>query len=576
MADSDLDKWLGASAAPIAKTGTGSPAPSAASLDAWLQAGAQNGASAQAPTQAPQYSGALRLPAIAGSSALAGAAQTLGIPGDLEAWGASHLPPALTRTNAFNPASPTQTVGLPTSAQLTGLTDSTGLTNRPDLAPGQGANPETERLLAATASGVGSAAPMLLTGGAALPTLLTGGASGLAGEGAHELFPGSQAAPIAAGLAAGTGAQGLLAAVRAGSISRLASELGTSSTVQESGQAVQSEARNWLTTTKPQALDAIWQHVNSVIPASAPTPLTHFESTLAQLAGKGGDYSNLHQAFSNSTASQIKDILDNKTPMGVGVAPSWANAHEISRAIGDMQPNPKYLSQDQLDALYGALAQDRQAVAQAHGVGAEFSAANLASKHLYDFQDRVVDNLVSGPKASGADPNPENVASQLLSAARKGGSSLSELRNQMPGAVDELGAGLLRTNPQTWLKLSPEAQAALVVSPTKRAILDQLAEQAKPESSLDRLGHTVQLGIGAAVGPEVADALGLGAGHGLLDAAQGAGANALVPHLIGLGAGIVAPTALRGAKAVVTRPGTLRLPATGAIAGANDLAVQQQ
>lgn len=88
---------------------------------------------------------------------------------------------------------------LPTSSQIQAPTNALGLTNNPSLAP----QSKGEAFAQAGAGGLGSALPVLATGGAALPIMLSGIGGGLGAEAGHEMSPNSPAAPIIGGLLGG-------------------------------------------------------------------------------------------------------------------------------------------------------------------------------------------------------------------------------------------------------------------------------------------------------------------------------------------------------------------------------------
>ena len=135
----------------------------------------------------------LRYPLMAGSAVVAGAmasiprripTQTMPTLADIPLTGAANM---LTENDFEAPAAAAERrLGVTPSVQRT--TNALGVTDNPRLKPeGLG-----ENLLAAGLT----AAPY---GGASLPGVIGATASGLAAEGAHELFPGSIVAPILAG-----------------------------------------------------------------------------------------------------------------------------------------------------------------------------------------------------------------------------------------------------------------------------------------------------------------------------------------------------------------------------------------
>lgn len=162
-----------------------------------------------------------RLPLGMASSVLGGIENTLGLPGNIESI-ATHIlqsSPSLSSvvTGGSAPTAGPPSIGqafdqwmdlgggmggmgpLPTSSQIQAPTNALGLTNNPSLAP----QSRGEAFAQAGAGGLGSALPVLATGGAALPIMLSGIGGGLGSEAGHEMSPNSPAAPIIGGLLGG-------------------------------------------------------------------------------------------------------------------------------------------------------------------------------------------------------------------------------------------------------------------------------------------------------------------------------------------------------------------------------------
>lgn len=189
----------------------------------------------------PQMEGPGRLPAMAASGLAKGAVSTLGLPGEAIDLGNKYLPNWLTRPifsvddsgfHLFPDEAPTNF--LPTVSQVTDATKALGLTDRADLEPQN----EGEKYLRAGAEGAGSAVPFLASGGAALPLLAAGTAGGLGAEGAHELLPDSDIAPVVGGLLGGLGVGSLTSGAKRLLTSRaVSSELSTAQAALESLKA---------------------------------------------------------------------------------------------------------------------------------------------------------------------------------------------------------------------------------------------------------------------------------------------------------------------------------------------------
>lgn len=175
------------------------------------QIAAQSGGSvAPAQPSAPtQIQGPMRLPLMAGSALVKGAAGLLGLPGDLENLGNEGI--NALRGWVGSPVTPQEELAqragrMPTSGEIENtLTNPLGLTNNPHLVP----QTPLERYGSALVEAIPSTAAAIGTGGAELvPGVLAGASGALGSEGAHELAPDSSWAPVVGGLAAGLGVGG--------------------------------------------------------------------------------------------------------------------------------------------------------------------------------------------------------------------------------------------------------------------------------------------------------------------------------------------------------------------------------
>lgn len=514
-----------------------------------------------------------RIPLGGASSLLSGIESAIGLPGTIESL-AQRLLPLPSTAPAAPPNSLSQAFGswldaggpmgrLPSGSELGAATNALGLTSNPALAP----QSTPERYSQAIASGLGSAIPFAGIG-APLVTLATGAAAGAASEKARDLFPNNPFVPPLVGAAVGLGGQGVASALSGQNVEKIAASLGTSSTLEEAGKAAQGAARSWLGTTMPAKLASAWAPVDAAIPAQAETPLTQTLDALHTMTKKAGGLQPVVDAISSKLPKQLLSLLQNKTPLGVGVNPSWEEVQQLRSAVGDAMANPqvvKDIPQQQLANLYRAITGDMHSVAASHGAGDLFSAANAESSRLYSVAEGPVAKLVSGAKPSPADdPLPENAAAKLLSGARKGGTDLATLRTEVPDAVDELAAAHLRGAGPDWTKLSPEAKASLVPNVRQREALD-LAMPQKLPNGLNPISHSIEGVFGLGLG---------GAATSVIGRALGIHENPVLMGQMGELIGGTAPTIYRAAKAVAKNPRLLKLPLTGALAGSNPLAGQ--
>ena len=219
----------------------------------------QDVASLLGPDQSQQNPIAHEAGLLSGS-ALGGVASGLGIPGDIQ---------ALLDKYAFGVDPSTDSKRLPTSSEIrAATTDKLGMTGTE--ATFQPTN-RGEQMAASVAGGLGAAIPALATGGAVLPTLVAGGTGGFGAELGHELMPDSALAPVIGGMAGGLGGGGLGGGLESlansGAVSRIASKLGNSTSLQSAGEALQAAGRDWVGKV-PDRIDAIFKGLDRTDPAA--------------------------------------------------------------------------------------------------------------------------------------------------------------------------------------------------------------------------------------------------------------------------------------------------------------------
>jgi hypothetical protein len=133
--------------------------------------------------------------------------------------------------------------------------------------------------------------------------------------------------------------------------------------------------------------------------------------------------------------------------------------------------------------LYGALSQSLGDTATGLGgpAAAAWAKANQVTREGADFRDGVLNNIINSRNPAQNTIDPENAANWALSAQRRGGSVLQDIRDQMPAGADALAGYSLRNmaravpsaqlgagdaiSPGSFLtrynQLAPEARAAL-------------------------------------------------------------------------------------------------------------------
>lgn len=630
----------------------------------------------------------LRKAEIAGGGLLKGIGATFGLPGTLSDLAYAHgLEPEAVH-NALSI--------LPTGQSLVN-----------DLGPLAGPEPqtETEKYLSGAAQGIGAAIPMAALGPLSAPALLgaagAGAGSGATAEVAHEMFPESQIAPIAAGLlggfagegpgavlATGLGKLGLRSAEKQASIKGAAvqtiqsnldnakllqqdltdrakqagldqteammqakqqaaekvsaaqqqadevsgavvGKLGGAKTLQEAGKVVQQRAGDWMNQL-PGKVQSILDPVYAKVPEGSEVTPTALQQTLESINTSAGSLEGLNKELKPYLPAKLQSRLDavlEGQKAGIVGPITVGDARALRTSVGEALSNPKLLNDignANVERIYGALTQDiRQSLPE--DLRPEWDAANSSTHQLYGYARNTISKVIKSPEGDG-NAAPEVTASRLVNSAKRGGTDLTALRSQLPDAADAIGAHILSTSSGDWLKLAPEAKAALVPDDVARANLDvahtsaSTAESASKtqlqnlkalhdaenlqnarELEASRLavqGHERQLAaakgakgeadaavqaFGAAAGSakgrqltraaeSIAGTIGGHALGGLAMSALG------VPPGFSTGASAVLgslPYAIEAAKAVGRNPRILQGPLIGATAG-NALSLQQQ
>ena len=519
----------------------------------------------------------------------------------------------------------------------------------------------------ANAQNLRNAAESALEQAKASHTALTGSA---AGQSARDLELSTAAAKdasqaqLTANLANAQGAHALTHIGADTTIESTAADLGEAKTVQEGGAALQDRARAWVTGKDqagnpiegggmPGKLAGLWAPVDALIPSTTPVELKAFQGALGEINKSAGELEPLAAIFKSSAPKQIQATLDRLlegkppqlgpsgeilTPGVAPVQPTWGDVQRLRTVLGDALANPKVLSDvgnQNLQHLYATLTQDMSRTAEGAGALDAFRAANEQSTKLYTLAGGPVNKVITAPKNINQETiTPEQAATAALARSTKGGSVLEELRSEplLSQGVDELAAGQLRSNPDLWSKLSPEAKDALAGTPERRAALDSaygLKDQADAElarrvseeamahkqrvkaiddvageasfnasqgaklakehldaaqdavNALKPQGHGIVRDIGLAGAGGAMERFGSGMIENLLTGAGGDTALGTMLHPLVSGAALgaaaaAAPLAWRMSKAVVKNPLLLRGPLMGATSGQQALTGQPQ
>lgn len=297
-------------------------------------------------------------------------------------------------------------------------------------------------------------------------------------------------------------------------------------TWQEAGTRLQNSARDWVSKILPSKIANAWAPVDQVVPSNMPVTLSTFGQTLHQITSDAGNAEPLAKMLRPQLPDKLKKVFDNLTSGGTawdqdivpssgptldGSAPHtpfvWQDVQNLRSALGDAMANPKLVQElgaKNTSALYAALTTDMRSAAGVAGAGNAFDTANAESTRLYNIAEGPMSKVISGPRASADDPNPENVAKSLIVGGKTGASDLSALQSEIPDGVKHLSAVAIRqlglSDPTTadsivsnkfmsnWRTMSPEAKAALVPDAAMQNKLEAAASVQGNVSSLPKGG----------------------------------------------------------------------------------------
>lgn len=506
---------------------------------------------------------------IIGTGMVEGAINTLALPDRLGELALNALPNNV--TNAFGAIAkpfidlsksvPSWTT-TPIVPQIANAARNAGLIDNPNYAP----TGVAENIESGGAKGLGGA---LLTApfggvGVGVRTLLGGTLGGIAGEAAHQAVPtgpGSTILPILAGATTAIGGSTLADILAGNRLEGVAKQLGSSTTMQQAGGELQDAVRDWKSNVLPMKLGAAASPLDAKMAHNPTVNFNNFDKTLNDITTEGGTTQPLIDMISSRLPGQLQKTMSSLPgtiyggPTGshyVIPAVPYEDARVLSSRLGDLIVNPKLIPGNDVNVvkqLYKSLRTDIGETATANGAGDEWNSFNKEASRLYSIAEGPMSKVATDINPVNDILNPEDVATKLMSAGKRGASDLAALRGEVPDAVNELAAAHLRSSPQLWPKLSSEAQEALVPNPSHRAIIDYA--HSTPSSPVTSLRHGAEALIGERVGELAAHALNLFPG---------------TPELPGL-VGIAAPAVARGLKNVLTNPSRLPYPAVGAVAG---------
>jgi hypothetical protein len=248
-------------------------------------------------------------------------------------------------------------------------------------------------------------------------------------------------------------------------VNRNAAALGTSSTIQDAGTALQGAAKSWLQDSKQQS-NTNWANFKVQVPGSTPVPVTNFQNTLQQIGQQWGGADNLSKVLQPKMAAQLQDALS--ADMVNGALP-WQALQSTRSRIGEMLESPDPIADTgkaALKQMYGALSQDMQAGAASVSPSA-LNAFNKANAYTSGMHALIDDHLQPILNTT----NPEQAAQYALSQARIGGSRLAAIDAALPGQGQNLGGMVLQQAAQNGPGRFPAAMADNKISPQAQAVM---------------------------------------------------------------------------------------------------------
>jgi hypothetical protein len=292
-------------------------------------------------------------------------------------------------------------------------------------------------------------------------------------------------------------------------IENQASNLGSSRTIQQAGEALQRDGQIWLQNFKDQSKDA-WNNFRMYMPESQPVPVANYDATLQQVRQDLAEAAKHADVLQPTLAKNLRTALDaDVSPNGTM---SWKAVQGIRSRLGEMLGDTNVVANsdiNEIKRLYGALSDDMGLAVAATNNPKAISAYQNATQVTRDGHTFIENGLAQILKKG---QTPEGAAVFALGGASNGGTRLAAIKSEMPGATDELAAYKLRdmaaANPgqqnadstaispvtfgTSWSRdLSPEAKAALYAEPSIRSKLDALAVVAESaRGTAAKLNHS--------------------------------------------------------------------------------------
>jgi hypothetical protein len=222
-----------------------------------------------------------------------------------------------------------------------------------------------------------------------------------------------------------------------------AADLGASTNPQEAGTALQVASGNWMDQFRANSRQA-WNNVDMLVPGATPVPVTNYARTLNQVRSQMAGAPATADVLQSPLSRNLLDALISDARIGRPL--DWDTVRGMRTRIGDMLTDTNLIGDTnygELRRIYGALSEDLRGAV--HPLGSDavdaYNAANNLTRAGHSFIDDTVSKYLA-PRPGMI--TPEAAYTRAMSGSASGGTGLQAIRDEMPGAADELAAAHLR------------------------------------------------------------------------------------------------------------------------------------
>jgi hypothetical protein len=255
---------------------------------------------------------------------------------------------------------------------------------------------------------------------------------------------------------------------------------GAARTPQEAGAALQDESRAWMQQWR-QAQQTAEQAVAAKVPVTATVDLAPVNQVLNAATRRMPGLPSVAGIHDNPTFQNLRTALATDAPTGTA---RWEDIRQWRTAVGE-ELERSLLSGDGNQAawrqLYGSLSRSLGDTAFAHNAHDEWRVANEITSQGHQFVENAVGKFINARNPTANTIAPEDAYRAAMRGSNVGGSTLQDIRQQMPAAADELAAYKLRSAGSATLQNAP----GTAVSP--RTLVSNLSPQKLAPEARDAL-----------------------------------------------------------------------------------------